>query len=374
MAKRNRLKAKGGNAHNRAIAKGKSPIVRHQEVPPTAAILETPKISTPESTPWYESTLLWGAFGVVITLVSVYLGFALRDIRWFLVAAFPFCGLVFFSLAKTVRIKRHKRACRLALIFWGSGLSGFALWKVAMTFPPPQNQDLSLQMTNVLNTWFSGHQSQSPPQASTPESQIPPEKEVHQPGPFSAAIESAVFTPASNGTIPFWITYPGVGGTVVSPLSVVAKLRIVNLQSQAVQISRLTIEASSSAGWAHLARIESQGVRLFLVGPPLGLKSALELRPVMLDAMLSDRAIGPDETVSGWVLLVYPRTDPSVSFAGKYRVTIADTIGQVSVIDTSRVDSGDFRGGMLPSVPGAQDLSSYREVLIQDLPGYWQNN
>jgi hypothetical protein len=57
--------------------------------------------------PWYESTLLWGAFTVVIGLITTYAGFATKDIRWFLVAAWPFCCLVALPIAKAIS-KRHK--------------------------------------------------------------------------------------------------------------------------------------------------------------------------------------------------------------------------------------------------------------------------
>src|ERR1035437_6035543 len=57
--------------------------------------------------PWYEGTSLWGAIGIMITLITTYLGFATKDIRWFLVAAWPFGFWVALSIAKA--ISRHHR-------------------------------------------------------------------------------------------------------------------------------------------------------------------------------------------------------------------------------------------------------------------------
>jgi hypothetical protein len=112
--------------------------------------------NSPSPVTWYESTLLWGALSAVVSLVSVYLGIALKDIRWFLVAAWPFCVLVAVGLVRVLR----NRVGRLGIIFAVSIVSACGLWQVSRAVPPPNNQDIEKQfnavLTNVLTKWWSG--------------------------------------------------------------------------------------------------------------------------------------------------------------------------------------------------------------------------
>ena len=159
MPKRKKSKGRGGNSHDRAMARSKGRFMPKPQTPTTLVA----------SVPFYESTLLWGAFGIVITLVSVYLGFALKDIRWFLAAAFPFCVLTFIGLAKPVHTKKHQHVYRGAVIVVGAAVSGFSLWKIAESFPPPQNLDVSQQIAGALNSWFSRREQNHPAPDVRPE-------------------------------------------------------------------------------------------------------------------------------------------------------------------------------------------------------------
>jgi hypothetical protein len=118
--------------------------------------------------PFYESTLLWGALSSVIALVSVYLGFALKDIRWFLAIAWPFCVLVVVSLAKAIRRSRHEHGMRLSVILLGSILSAFGLWQLTRKFPPPTNQDIGQQIDDAIKRWRPNSQTGGTTQPSIP--------------------------------------------------------------------------------------------------------------------------------------------------------------------------------------------------------------
>jgi hypothetical protein len=92
------------------------------------------------SLPWYEGTLLWGAIGVAVTLIATYVGFATRDIRWFLVAAWPFCALVALALAGEIA------RFRLLLTIAGSLFAGIILFGISRYLPPPNDTDISTQI------------------------------------------------------------------------------------------------------------------------------------------------------------------------------------------------------------------------------------
>jgi hypothetical protein len=153
-----------GKRHEKAWMFALARVIRKSDrVPKESESIQSDKANpleeTPASVPFYESTLLWGALSAVIALVSVYLGFALKDIRWFLAIAWPFCVLVVVSLAKAIRRGRHVHGIRLSIILLGSSLCGFGLWQLARTFPPPSNQDIGQQIDQALKKWNSNSQT-----------------------------------------------------------------------------------------------------------------------------------------------------------------------------------------------------------------------
>lgn len=134
-------------------------------------------------------------------------------------------------------------------------------------------------------------------------------------------------------------------------------------------ISQLTAEGNTTDGkWIRLLRLDSRTIQLFAVATG-DLHKALLLTPMMLDVMLENRAIGPKEIVKGWLIFVYPRG--SDAFNGKFRFTVADTLGAKYVQEAPDTSAGDFSGNTLPSPGGYQDISKYPIILYQDLPGYW---
>lgn len=124
----------------------------------------------PAESPWYEGGLLWGAVGAVITLVTVYLGFALKDIRWFLVAAWPFCVLTFVGLCRAIQWTKRRHLIRVCVILLGSAASAYVLWQISHEFPPPHNQDVAQQFNQLYNKLKGTH----PPSPDQPPS-VPPE-------------------------------------------------------------------------------------------------------------------------------------------------------------------------------------------------------
>ena len=172
-------KGRGGNAHVRAMEKA---IKAHNSEPnpeppePHAKAPVVPQSLQPvEELPWYEGTLFWGAVSAVIALISIYLAAALKDIRWFLFLAWPFCILALVSCARTVRSPKNKHLIRGLMIIFGSAVCGLGLWYLSRLIPPaPNTEDLPQQIKvlgeNVANlknlllgrqTW----QSPSPPVA-----------------------------------------------------------------------------------------------------------------------------------------------------------------------------------------------------------------
>jgi hypothetical protein len=128
----------GGNAHGRAVARAAAKRTGMPMVNPTpSADREEPDL------PWYEGTLLWGAVGVAVTLIATYVGFATKDIRWFLFAAWPFCILVALALARAGS-RRHQT--RLLVVVAGSLVAAAILFGISKYLPPPSDNDISAQI------------------------------------------------------------------------------------------------------------------------------------------------------------------------------------------------------------------------------------
>jgi hypothetical protein len=149
-------KGRGGNAHDRAMGKAIREYSQERNRPPSEperSATPPQSLSPPEDMPWYESTLFWGASGGVIAFVSLYLGFALRDIRWFLFLAWPFCVLALVSSARAIRSARHKHLIRGGMILGGAVLCGGGLFNISRKFPPPPpDLSVSQQLKTVLET------------------------------------------------------------------------------------------------------------------------------------------------------------------------------------------------------------------------------
>jgi len=73
--------------------------------PAAPRVPQTPISNYPPSeSPWYESTLLWGALGAAMAIVLTVIAALSKDLRWLLFLAWPFFGLTFWSLCRRVRI------------------------------------------------------------------------------------------------------------------------------------------------------------------------------------------------------------------------------------------------------------------------------
>ena len=158
---------KGGSAHDRAVFKKAverraKEMLEEEEREPSGdapAVRESPDRAETSQPPFYESTLLWGALGAVISLVSVYLGFALRDIRWFLGLAWPFCVVFFVRLAKTI----PRRRLRYLAILGSALFSALGLAALAFIFPPPKSEESVKQQ---LEEFFNTHKPVAQPTAN----------------------------------------------------------------------------------------------------------------------------------------------------------------------------------------------------------------
>jgi hypothetical protein len=112
-----------------------------------------PAASTGDTSPLplLESTLFWGAGGVAVTLVATYLGFATKDIRWFLVAAWPFCVLIALAISR-----RAGGNHSILGTFLGATIFGFLLFELSVYFPPPVGVDLGKQLQDGFRS-LTGH-------------------------------------------------------------------------------------------------------------------------------------------------------------------------------------------------------------------------
>jgi hypothetical protein len=167
----------------------------------------------------------------------------------------------------------------------------------------------------------------------------------------------------------FWVLRGGGEPKTIAPLNAIIVVRIVNNQATASMISQLTVEGNTTNGtWVRLARIEGSTVQLFAV-PNSDLHKAILVTPTLLDTMLENRAMSPKETVEGWLLLAYPRGNDE--FNGKFRFTVADTMGTKYSQLVAASGAGDFGPNTLQFPRINYDLSPYPVVLYQDSPGYW---
>ena len=80
----------------------------------------------PTIQPWYESGLLWGAFGTGIAIVLVVVAAMVKDLRWLLWISWPFSCLGIWAMcrniAQTVRRRTATITCSVivgAALLWG---------------------------------------------------------------------------------------------------------------------------------------------------------------------------------------------------------------------------------------------------------------
>ncbi len=84
--------AKGGNSHQRSVLRGK---LGQQGVAPLVPLVV--ERMEPAQTPWYDSGLVWGAIGIVITVVA-----AMKpDSRFLLFFVLPLMGVAAWATAKS---------------------------------------------------------------------------------------------------------------------------------------------------------------------------------------------------------------------------------------------------------------------------------
>jgi hypothetical protein len=103
----------GGNSHQRAVQRAKwekqatvlAPLIA-KKLPPT----ET------KPSPWYHSTLLWGAVGVFGTIVFGVVAAMTKDVRWALAGALPFASMAIWEIVGPFVVSKRKRVAFTGLI------------------------------------------------------------------------------------------------------------------------------------------------------------------------------------------------------------------------------------------------------------------
>ena len=161
------------------------------------------------------------------------------------------------------------------------------------------------------------------------------------------------------------VYYCGVGKLCRAPLSALLSVRIVNEQAIAVVISQLTFEVNTPTGWLKVARADESGAERFYSegNPPNNFTQATELRFDTLRTMLMNRAVGPKETVVGWVAIAYPPLNQTEILPEEWRITIADTLGHKSVVESEKVKLGRLWGiALYSSSRAARYISIHGEI------------
>jgi len=102
------------------------------------------------SEPLLASSVFWGALGIVVTLLATYLGFKLGDLRWFLLATFPFLLLVFWEIS--IRITPPKATFRLLCLASDVGLAALILVLIGTKVPAPTNPVAQISTAQNTNT------------------------------------------------------------------------------------------------------------------------------------------------------------------------------------------------------------------------------
>lgn len=64
--------------------------------------------------PWYESTLLWGAFGAAVAIVLTVVAAMTKDLRWMLILAWPFFVLSLWAMVKNLPSQYPRRVLTIA--------------------------------------------------------------------------------------------------------------------------------------------------------------------------------------------------------------------------------------------------------------------
>jgi hypothetical protein len=106
----------GGNSHQRAQrakwekqATVLAPLIA-KKLPPTEM----------KPSPWYHSTLLWGAFGVPGTIVCTVVPAMTKDVCWLLFGAVPFLSIIIWEIVGAL-VGSKKRRIALTGLVCGTG-------------------------------------------------------------------------------------------------------------------------------------------------------------------------------------------------------------------------------------------------------------
>lgn len=96
----------------------------------------------------------------------------------------------------------------------------------------------------------------------------------------------------------------------MSPVAAILLLRVVNLQSQPVSISLISLEMRGH-GWAQLKRVPTKGITPYF--DPMNNARNVSIRPDdIFDLLISKGKIGASETLEGTMLALLAAGGPSL--------------------------------------------------------------
>jgi hypothetical protein len=133
-----RIQVFGGNSHQRAVERTKwekeaavlAPLIA-KEMAPTGA----------KRSPWYQSTLFWGAFGIFGTTVFTVVAAMTKDIRWGLYGALPFASIAIWELLSYFVVSKKRRVLITSLA--SLPIFGGLIWLYVALRPPVVTQATS---------------------------------------------------------------------------------------------------------------------------------------------------------------------------------------------------------------------------------------
>lgn len=164
-----------GNSHQRAVQRAKQDRQAEALAPLVAA-----KIQIKADIPWYESTLLWGAFSAAAAIVITVVATMTKDLRWMLILAWPFFLATAWAGFKNLRSRRLQTILTSVL----SLVIAVCLYGLARLHPsePQKTESKSISKEHEPSSMNGESRIQELPKAepslSKPQAKVEPTREL----------------------------------------------------------------------------------------------------------------------------------------------------------------------------------------------------
>jgi len=273
------------------------------------------------TTPWWESNILWSGFVGLILIVVVS---AMKDLRWLLLVAWACSFLIAWSIAKNFSSRKGKNTCLFLII----ATAGLLLYWLNALLKPNDAKGIADQQ------------------------------------PFHVELRVALTNLDDNMWADFMVAYNSELGLTLSPIHFLLYLQIVNTQNRQSTITSYSLEAGSSpeGPWKRLTPIHigSDNATYNLTGG--GPKKAKEFQflPLLYD-VLNERGFGPYETRFGWAF--FAGKDIVRSHPAFFKLSLRDSAGATTTeILAAKLDSPgtvSFQEGTFKVLRTGVDLTKF---------------